>query len=178
MRLTRSIYGVVGVLVCLGVGSSVALGAGSSGAAGGPIHIFVQPGHGQGNGKIVITGAIGDYGVTRQVRGGGGKRLATAKLRKGTVTFDLTAINDKLNSTTPTFDKATCSASISASAPVPVVRGTGRYAGIHGSVRLTESFGFVGSRHKSGPKKGQCNLSHSAPAAQLGEVYGSGTIGF
>src|SRR5579875_19383 len=130
MRLTRSIYGVAGVLVCLGVGSSVARGAGSSGAAGGPIHIFVQPGHGQGNGKIVITGAIGDYGVTRQVRGGGGKRLATAKLRKGTVTFDLTAINDKLNSTTPTFDKATCSASISASAPVPVVRGTGRYAGI------------------------------------------------
>lgn len=163
-----------------GVGASVALGAGSSSApAGGPIHVFVQPGNGQGNGKILITGAIGDYGATHKASSSGGKNYATATLKKGTITFDLTAITAKANHATPTFDKATCSASFSESAPVPVVSGTGLYAGIHGTVRLTESFGFIGSTYKSGSKKGKCNLSNSAPTvAQMGEVYGTGTVSF
>jgi hypothetical protein len=161
--------------------ASVALGAGSSSApVGGPIHVFVQPSQGQGNGKILITGAIGDYGATHKASSSsGGKTFATATLKKGTITFDLTAINAKVNHTTPTVDKATCSASLSESAPVPVVSGTGLYAGIHGTVRLTESFGFIGSTYKSGSKKGQCNMSNSAPTvAQMGEVYGNGTISF
>jgi hypothetical protein len=133
---------------------------------------------GQGNGKILITGAIGDYGATHKASSGG-KTLATATLKKGTITFDLTAITTKVNHATLTFDKATCSASFTESAPVPVVSGTGLYAGIHGTVRLTESFGFIGSTYKSGSKKGQCNLSNSAPTvAQMGEVYGDSTISF
>ncbi|MBV8934859.1 MAG: hypothetical protein JO095_03525 [Alphaproteobacteria bacterium] len=163
-----------------GAGASVALGAGSSSApAGGPIHVFVQPGQGQGNGKILITGAIGDYGATHKASSSGGKTLATAALKKGTITFDLTTITAKVNNASPTFDKATCSGSITESAPVSVASGTGLYAGVHGTVRLTESFGFIGSTYKSGSKKGQCNLSKSAPTvAQMGEVYGSGTISF
>ena len=83
----------------------------TSAPAGGPIHVFVQPGNGQGNGKILITGAIGDYGATHKASGGGGKTYATATLKKGTITFDLTiAITAKANHGTPTFDKATCSA--------------------------------------------------------------------
>jgi hypothetical protein len=61
----------------------------------------------------------------------------------------------------------------------PVVSGTGLYAGIHGTIRITESFGFIGSTYKSGPKKGQCNMSNSAPTvAQMATVYGSGTVSF
>lgn len=180
MRLSRAIIGLAGAFACLVVGASVALGAGSSSApAGGPIHVFVQPSQGQGNGKILITGAIGDYGATHKASSSGGKQYATATLKKGTITFDLTAITAKVNRATPTFDKATCSASITESAPVPVVSGTGLYAGISGTVRLTESFGFIGSTYKSGPKKGKCNLSNSAPTvAQMGEVYGTGTVSF
>jgi hypothetical protein len=59
------------------------------------------------------------------------------------------------------------------------VSGTGLYAGIHGTIRLTESFGFIGSTYKSGAKKGKCNMSNSAPAlAEMGTVYGTGTVSF
>jgi hypothetical protein len=179
-RRSRVAIALATAVTATGVGASVALGAGSSSApAGGPIHVFVQPSQGQGNGKILITGAIGDYGATHKASSSGGKTYATATLKKGAITFDLTAINTKVNHTTPTLDKATCSAWLSESAPVPVVSGTGLYAGIHGTVRLTESFGFIGSTYKSGPKKGKCNLSNSAPTvAQMGEVYGNGTISF
>lgn len=179
-RRSRVAIALATAVTVTGVSASVALGAGSSSApAGGPIHVFVQPSQGQGNGKILITGAIGDYGSTHKASSSGGKTYGTATLTKGTITFDLTAINAKVNQATPTFDKATCSGSITESAPVPVVSGTGLYAGINGTVRLTESFGFIGSTYKSGPKKGKCNLSSSAPTvAQMGEVYGTGTISF
>ena len=64
-------------------------------------------------------------------------------------------------------------------AAAPVVSGTGLYAGIHGTIRITESFGFIGSTYKSGPKKGRCNMSNSAPTvAQMATVYGSGAVSF
>jgi hypothetical protein len=181
MRLSKPIFGFVGALVCLVVGASVALAAaGSSSApAGGPIRLFVQPGKSQGSGKILITGAVGDYGVTHKTTSSGGKMLATATLTKGTITFDLTAITAKVNKASPSLDEATCSASIMESGRVPVVSGTGLYAGIHGTVTLTESFGFIGSTYKSGSKKGKCNESNSAPTvAEVGQVYGNGTVSF
>ena len=65
------------------------------------------------------------------------------------------------------------------SAATPIISGTGLYAGIHGTVKITESFGFIGATYKSGAKKGQCNMSNSASTvAQLATVYGSGTISF
>lgn len=169
-----------GLLACLIAGASVALGAGSSSTpAGGQIHMIVQPAQAQGSGKILITGAIGDYGATHKAKNTGGKTYATATLKKGTITFDLGAITAKVNHANPAVDKATCSASIVETAPVPVVSGTGLYAGIHGSVRLTESFGFIGSTYKSGSKKGKCNMSNSAPTvAEMGQVYGNGSVSF
>jgi hypothetical protein len=43
-------------------------------------------------------------------------------------------------------------------------------------VKITESFGFLGSTYKSGSKKGQCNMSNSV--AQMTTVYGSGKVSF
>jgi hypothetical protein len=180
MRLGKTTVGVAGLLACLIVGASVALGAGASATpAGGPIHIFVQPGQGQGNGKILFTGAVGDFGATHKAVTTGGKSISTAMLKKGTIKVDITAISKKTNSANPTIDAATCSGSITETAASPVVSGTGLYAGIHGTVKVTESFGFIGSTYKSGPKKGQCNMSNSAPTvAQMATVYGSGTVSF
>ena len=180
MRLGKTTVGVAGLLACLILGASVALGAGSSGTpAGGRIQLFVQPGKTQGNGKILFTGAVGDYGSSHSFSGTGGKKFGTATLTKGTITLDLTAVSKKANNASPTVDAATCSGSISVSAAAPIVSGTGLYAGIHGTVKITESFGFIGSTYKSGPKKGQCNMSNSAPTvAQMASVYGSGTVSF
>jgi hypothetical protein len=179
MRLQTTI-GVAGALACLVAGASVALATGSSPTpAGGRIHVFVQPAKSQGNGKILFTGAVGDYGSSSPVTGSGGKKFGTATLKKGTITIDLTAITAKVNKANPTFNTATCSAAITETAAAPIVSGTGLYAGIHGSMQLTESFGVIGSTYKSGSKKGKCNMSNNAPtAAEMAAVYGSGTVSF
>jgi hypothetical protein len=179
MRLHKTMIVVAGVFACLVAGSSVALGAGSSGTpAGGPIQLFVQPGQSQGNGKVLFTGAVGDYGSTHSVTTDG-KKIATATLKKGTIKLNLTALSKKANNATPTIDAATCSFSLNVSAATPIISGTGLYAGIRGTVKITESFGFLGATYKTGPKKGQCNMSNSAPTvAQMATVYGSGTVSF
>jgi hypothetical protein len=172
--------GVSGALVCLVAGTSVAVATSTSKTpAGGPIELFVQPGQNQGNGKILITGAVGDYGSSSPTKSSGSKKIGTATLQKGTIKIDLTAISAKVNKANPTLDAATCSASLTETAAAPVLSGTGLYAGIHGTLQITESFGFVGSTYKSGPKKGKCNLSNNAPIlAQQGIVYASGTVSF
>ena len=181
MRLRKTTVGLAGVLVCLVVGASVAVGAWSSTTpAGGRIQLFVQPGTAQGKGKILLTGAIGDYGSSSPTMSSGGKKFGVATLQKGTIKIDLTAISAKVNKGAGAmFDAATCSFSLSETAPAPIISGTGAYAGIQGTIRLTETFGFIGSLYKSGPKKGQCNQSNNAPAlAETGFVYGSGSVSF
>jgi hypothetical protein len=180
MGLRKTTVAVAGLLVCLIVGASVALGAGSSKTpAGGPIQIFVTPGQGQGSGKILFTGAVGDYGSSSPTTSSGGKKFGTATLKKGTIKIDLTAITGKVNKAKPTVNAATCSVSINETAPAPIVSGTGLYAGIHGSMQLTESFGFIVGTFKSGSKKGQCNLSNSGPTlAEMANVYGKGNVSF
>jgi hypothetical protein len=181
MRLRKTMMGVSGALVCLVAGASVAAGAGSSGTpAGGAIKLFVQPGANQGQGKILFTGAVGDYGSSSPAVSSGGKKIGTATLTKGTIKIDLTAIGAKVNSANPKIDAATCSASVTKSAASPIVSGTGLYAGIHGTVKITESFGVLGSFYKSGPNKGKCNLSNSnaPPVDTMGTVYGKGTVSF
>lgn len=180
MRLSRVMIGVVGVLACLVAGASLALATGSSKTpAGGPIQLFVQPGQNQGKGKILITGAIGDYGSSSPTTSSGGQKFGTATLTKGTIKINLTAISAKVDKASPTIDAATCSASLTETAAAPVVSGTGLYAGIHGTIQITESFGYIGATYKSGSKKGQCNESNNAPTvAQTGIVYGSGSVSF
>lgn len=179
MRLGKIVLGVAGLLVGLLIGVSGALGAGSSGTpAGGRIELFVQPAQKQGNGKVLFTGSVGDYGSSHSVTTGG-KKIATATLTKGTIKLDLTAVTKQTSHVTPAVDAATCSASVTVSAATPILGGTGHYAGIHGTVRITESFGFIGSTYTSGSKKGQCNMSNSAPTvAQMAVVYGSGQVSF
>jgi hypothetical protein len=179
MRLGKTAVGVAGLLACLIAGASIALAAGSAATpAGGRIQLFVQPAQRQGNGKVLFTGAVGDYGSSHSVTTAG-KKVATATLTKGTIKLDLTAVAKKANNANPTIDAATCSGAISVSAAAPIVSGTGLYAGIHGTVKITESFGFIGLTYKSGPKKGRCNMSNSAPTvAAMAAVYGSGTVSF
>jgi hypothetical protein len=180
MRPTNTAIGVVGAMVCLIAGASAALAAGSTKApAGGAVQILVQPGQNQGGGKIIFTGAVGDYGSSSPTMSSGDKKFGMATLKKGTIKIDLTAIAAKVDRANPAINSATCSAYVTETAAAPVVSGTGLYAGIHGTLQITESFAFLGSTYKSGAKKGQCNMSNSAPTlAEMGTVYGSGTVSF
>jgi hypothetical protein len=178
MRKRATAIGIAAVLCCF-IGGASALAATASGTPkGGAIHVFVNPGNGQGNGTILITGAIGDFGSTHSFHTKAGT-FAYGTLQHGKLEFDLTKINAKTNSVSPKIDAATCSASFSVSAPVTILSGTGLYNGAHGTVMLTESFGFIGPRFTTGAKKGQCNLSNSAqPVGQMGNVHGAGTVSF
>lgn len=95
--------------------------------------------------------------------------------------MDGTQFNAVLNSTNPTdYSTVTCSGSIVASGPAPIVSGTKAYAGITGSVTLTATFAFVGPFYASGSKKGQCNTSNNAPTPPgiYGVITGIGTVSF
>ena len=58
------------------------------------------------------------------------------------------------------------------------LNGTRLYKGISGTANLSLTFGGVGMRYKSGPKKGQCKQGHASPRASFGYVTGQGTVSF
>jgi hypothetical protein len=62
---------------------------------------------------------------------------------------------------------------VTVTAPVPILGGTGAYAGITGSFTLTESIAGVLPKTKSGA----CNGSVSVPLGAFASVTGSGTVG-
>ena len=171
---------LVGSLLC---GGTAATAAGMP--AGGPIQVFVTPNL-TGNGapdSIVITGAIGDFGTSRNMDKNGktdpNGNYAKITLKKGTFVVNLTKLNATSNAMQPMMTAATCSAVVSAAAPVTFSDGTGLYAGIAGTVKISETFAFILPRYTTGAKKGQCNMSNSAqPLGQYGSIMGTGTVTF
>jgi hypothetical protein len=179
------------LLTTLGVALVGSLLFGSSAAAraaapaGGPIRVFVTPdlAPGSPNGTIVITGAIGDYGTTLNIDKNG-KTDANGNyvkiiLKKGAFEVDSTKLNALANKMQPTMNAATCSASGTVVGPVTLFGGTGQYAGISGTIKITETFAFIGPTYTTGAKKGQCNMSNnSQPLAEYGAIIGTGTVKF
>lgn len=165
------------VLLTAVSGMLVAAGASGGGTPpGGGVRIFVVPGNGQGNGTIVVAGAIGDYGKTTKAKNG----IANVLLHKGTFKANLKAIMKKLNNAKPLIENTkTCSFAFSAAASVTLFGGTGLYKGISGTLMITETFAAYGPFFKTGAHKGQCNTSNNAtPTAQWGSVTGVGTVKF
>jgi hypothetical protein len=159
--------------VLLGVAG--ALGAGMP--AGGTVRIFVVPGQSQGQGTIVLAGAIGDYGKTLKANKQG---IGEMVLKKGTIQVNLAAIQKLLNNAKPMIEnKTTCSYVFGGTAPVTLFNGTGLYKGISGTLMVTETFAAYGPFYTTGAHKGQCNTSNTAtPLAQYGSVQGVGTVKF
>lgn len=184
MRAKRAVIGVAAVLGGLLIGGVSAFGAGASSTpTGGTVHVILQP-SGKGTGKILITGAIGDYGTSLDIDKDGkpdpnSGNYGKITLSKGTFEINRTTLDADANKVSPPVDQATCSAELSVTGPVTTFDGTGLYKGISGTVNVTESYGFIGSFYTSGKKKGQCNESNNAPTvAQLGTVVGTGTVKF
>lgn len=144
----------------LGSVLAVSFASAAGAASGGAVKVYGTPANGTGASPILFTGAIGDYGkaVRQNVTGTANKNGNYVKfnLKQGSFVGNGTALFKKLNSATPSFNKATCSGSFSASAPMPLGSGTGTYVNIAGSLNVRVTFAFVGSRFKSGKRKGQC----------------------
>src|SRR5580704_810445 len=157
------------VMVAGGLTLESATAFAQSSSSSGSIQVWVTPSlTGNGGGKILITGAIADYGVTKKSKNGN-----TAVLRKGTIIVNLKQFQTAQNNANPTINQSNCSGSFTASAPVPIVSGTGAYTGITGSFTLTAQYAFILPKTKSG----SCNTSNNAnPVSQYGSVNGSGTV--
>jgi len=171
-------------------GSPLALlataGIGAAGTAtpapkGGPIALLATVGNGPA-GKILVAGAIGDWGTALTIDKNGktdaNGNYVKVSLRKGTFEIDSTALNKQTANPRPQVaSDTTCSVSARGSAPVRLFNGTGLYSGITGTANVTLTFTGVGDRYHDGPKKGQCNHGPK-PLAVLGSVIGRGTVQF
>lgn len=159
-------------------GANAAFGA-SAPMMGGAIQVWVTPSlSGNGGGKVLVTGALADYGTGQNENAAGKadtkgtyKRLV---LKHGTIFINLTKFATANRNANPTmYNKSDCSVVIDVSAPAAIVSGTGAYAGITGSVNLTAKFAFILPK----TNKGTCNESNNAnPIDQYGVVTGSGTV--
>lgn len=165
------------------VGASVAgfAAAAPAKAPGGTIHFWVTPGKGAVD-RIVITGAIGDYGKATSITKSGkvdqnGDYVKVA-LRKGGFEVNAVAFDTLAGRRPPKLNKSTCSAWSTVRGTITVFNGTGAYAGINGTLTIQTSYAIIGPRHKSGPSKGLCNLSNNAaPVAQFsGSITGGGKV--
>ena len=185
-RLVMISVATLASVLFLGFGEA---GAGASTPAGGSVNVYITPntnGNGNGGGIVVFTGAIGDYGTTTGHSDKDGKpdkqgAYGNILLKKGTIRVDLAAFGAKAQSAgsqTP-LNSAGCSQTISFSAPVTLVSGTGLYQGISGTINLTETVALVYPRYSSGKNKGMCNASNNAePLATWASITGSGTVSF
>ncbi len=181
---------VVKLGVCVAVLGNLLLGGASAFAAatpstpvGGSVRAFVTPANGGGV-KIVIAGAIGDYGKTLNINKNGtadpNGDYSKVTLKKGTFEVNRTALNTKMNNAQPTVNNLrTCSAVISGTAPVTLLDGTALYAGIKGTLKVTVTEVFVLPLYTSGKHKGQCNEGNNfEPVAFYESVIATGTVSF
>ena len=128
---------------------------------------------------ILFTGVITDHGTATSVTKTGkvmnNGNYEKIVLTKGGFWVDATQLNKLLNHIKPTFSKTQCWFAFKGSGPTKLMKGTGAYTGVTGTVNVTVNFVSILPRFPSG----KCNLSNSAkPVAQYGDVTGSGTASY
>jgi hypothetical protein len=172
----------VAMLGCVLLGASTAFGSSvTTTPVAGAIHVFgVQQGLSK-NSAIVITGAIGDYGKTFSIDRNGktdpnGDYLKFM-LQEGTFEANTVMLGNTLARVRPTVYNTTCSGQFAGRSPVVLFDGTGRYAGISGTVNMTVTGAYLLPRYTSGKKTGQCNET-TAPIGVYISNTGSGKISF
>jgi hypothetical protein len=172
----------LGAAALAALSCATAAGA-STRTSGGPMQVWAILGSGP-VAKILFTGVIGDYGTATTIDKNGkvdqNGDYVRIKLTKGSFEVNSVALNKKLAKAPPQFvSKSNCSVVFGGSGAVTLFDGSGAYAGISGTLRITETFAGIGRRYTSGPKKGQCEQGENTqPLAFYGTVHGSGTVKF
>ena len=156
--------------------SSVALGAAGT-PAGGKIKIFVASPD-KLRSRVVIVGAIGDYGtaISQDQKGRPDINGVFEKftLKQGGFTVDATVLNKGLGKVKPRVNPATCSVEFAGSGPGTVINGTGLYARISGTLKISFDLAWITPR-----KHGKCVLNENTkPVAEYDTVSVSGTVSF
>ncbi len=171
----------VAQLVCAAfiVGAAAAPGTVAAAAASkdGEVKIWVTPTSTTTSpthpGRVVLTGAIGDYGTTVEATATGTPKKAGTdtlfRLSKGTILINTSSLTTGGGTTAPsTANTTNCSFVGTVAGLVHITKGTGAYAGITGTITITGTFAAI-LRKKNGACGGK-------PLAFYGAVQGSGTV--
>jgi hypothetical protein len=161
------------------IAGSTALGANASTPASGAINLFSNPTTSGTRGTILIAGAIGDFGkyIASDRNGKPDPQGSYLKviLKKGTFQVNVTSLTDKPRAR----NKVTCSAIFSGRSTSAVLNGTGLYAGIRGTLQVTQIHALLASRYTTGKRHGQCKLGGSAgPIAEYDSLSATGEVNF
>ena len=140
-------------------------------ATHGRLHVWVTPRDGASD-PILLTGVIADHGRATSIDKNGtvNQNGAYVKvvLTQGTFEVNKGSFGKAGHRVQPVFNMNTCSGQATWSGNITLFNGTGAYAGIRGTIRLTDSFAGIAPRYKSGAKKGQCNMNaNPAPRARV-----------
>jgi hypothetical protein len=165
---------IVGVVIP----ASIAGAAGTS--TGGKAKLWVTPSgyrtSAKHPGKVVLTGAIADYGTSVNATASGKPTTKQStyellKLTQGTIVVNTAALTQSLSSASPsTVDTTTCSFVLTGSGAITVVKGTGAYSGLTGSFTATGTIAADFAKKKSG-----CTSTKKPPGYYF-SVEGSGTV--
>ena len=150
--------------------ASGGLASADGSSTGGKVHFYEADTALDGSlGTVVLTGAITDSGTDHQGVAGGGNYNELV-LSKGTFEINIGVFGNRLNFP---VNPATCSSDGSATAPIPIVggSGTGAYQGISGTIRTTVTFASVLPRLADG----QCN-TNATDYPGIGIARGSGSV--
>jgi hypothetical protein len=161
-----------GTVAALGLGTTAATGHGTTRVAaakpaGGQIAIYFTPQ--QRKSLILVAGAIGDYGIGVPVNAKGqhdpAGQFERFTLQQGSFIIDNRKLNQAAMAKEPVRNPQTCSLVLNVHAPAALSGGTGRYAGISGTVTLNSNLAAI-FPHKSG-STGTCNFDTSPLSTAL-----------
>jgi hypothetical protein len=139
-------------------------------ASGGVVHVYESGSDVTGLGQDVFTGAFTDYGVDHAGIADNGN-INKIVLSKGSFEVNVAKLD---NSLAPTSNnQKTCTLVLKGEAPTTLLNGTGAYAGISGTITVTEKTALIFPKLSSG----KCNESQTAkPLAGVYWVSGEGTV--
>jgi hypothetical protein len=149
-RLLATLAIVSGALLAVSGGLASAAGK----PTGGLVHLYEADTGLAGNlGTVILTGALTDHGKDHQGVAGGGA-INKLVFSKGSFEVNVGNLGKKL---VFPVDPKTCSSAGSATAPVPIVKGTGTgaYRGISGTLKTTAAIASIVPRLKNG----KCNTT-------------------
>jgi hypothetical protein len=161
-----------GTVAALGLGTTGAIGHETTRAAaakpvGGQIAIYFTPQPRKS--LILVAGAIGDYGTGVPVNAKGkhdpAGQFERITLQQGSFIIDNRQLNQAAMAKEPVRNPQTCSLILDVHAPAALSGGTGRYAGISGTVTLRSNLAAI-FPHKSGAT-GTCNFDTSPLSTAL-----------
>ena len=142
-----SAIAAVGIIVTGAIAAPTLAGASST--SGGKVALWANANLTGATSKIVMVGAIADSGVGTSIDKNGkvdpNGSYERIVFMKGSFEADATGLDQNANTAQPTLDDvSTCSFAFSASGPITLSNGKGAYAGISGTLSVTEQFVGIG----------------------------------